>query len=65
MVVSTLKATRKEQVKLYQTYTQANMLTAFPLTTARDIRWWSHWRSLGLPDTQQVSLQDHLTYIII
>jgi len=27
------------------------MLAAFPLTTARDRRWWSHWHSLGLPDT--------------
>jgi len=26
------------------------MLAAFPLTTARDRRWWSHCRSLGSPD---------------
>ena len=26
------------------------MLAAFPLTTARDMRWWSHYRSLGSPD---------------
>ena len=27
------------------------MLTAFPLATARDRCWWSHWCSLGSPDT--------------
>jgi len=27
------------------------MLAAFPLTTARDRRWWSHWHPLGSPDT--------------
>ena len=27
------------------------MLVAFPLTTARDRRWWSHWSALGSPDT--------------
>jgi len=27
------------------------MLAAFPLTTARDRRWWRHWHSLGSPDT--------------
>ena len=27
------------------------MLAAFPLATARDRRWWSHWCSLGSPDT--------------
>ena len=27
------------------------MLAAFPLTTARERRWWSHWHSLGSPDT--------------
>jgi len=27
------------------------MLAAFPMTTARDRRWWSHWHSLGSPDT--------------
>jgi len=26
------------------------MLAAFPLTTAKDRPWWSHWRSLGSPD---------------
>jgi len=26
------------------------MLAVFPLTTARDRRWWSHCRSLGLPE---------------
>ena len=26
------------------------MLAVFPLTTARDRRWWSHWRSLDSPD---------------
>jgi len=26
------------------------MLAAFPLTTARDRRWWSHCCSLGSPD---------------
>jgi len=26
------------------------MLTAFPLTTASDRCWWSHWRSMGPPD---------------
>jgi len=33
-----------------ETSTQANMLAAFPLTTARDRRWWSHWCSLGSTD---------------
>ena len=27
------------------------MLAAFPLATARDRCWWSHWCSLGSPDT--------------
>jgi len=27
------------------------MLAALPLTTVRDRCWWSHWHSLGLPDT--------------
>jgi len=27
------------------------MLAPFPLTTARDRRWWSHWHSLGPPNT--------------
>ena len=44
------KQLEKEQVNLDQTCTQAKMLTAFPLTTARDRPWWSHWRSLGSPD---------------
>ena len=35
------------------------MLAAFPLTTARDRRWWSHWHSLGRQTHQQVSLQDN------
>jgi len=26
------------------------MLAVFPLTTARDRRWWSHCPSLGLPE---------------
>jgi len=26
------------------------MLAALLLTTVRDRHWWSHWRSLGLPD---------------
>jgi len=50
MLVSTLKATEKEQTLSDQTYTQANLLAEFPLTTARDRRWWSHWRSLGSPN---------------
>jgi len=29
---------------------RSNLHTAFPLTTARGRRWWSHWRSLGSPD---------------
>ena len=33
-----------------QTCTQASMLAAFLLTTARDKRWWSHYHSLGSPD---------------
>jgi len=33
-----------------QACTQANMLAVFPLTMARDRRWWSHCRSLGLPE---------------
>jgi len=48
MLVSRLKATRKEQIMSDQTCTQAKMLAAFPLTTARDRRWWRHWRSLGV-----------------
>jgi len=47
LVVSTSKVARKKQVKLDQTCTQANILAAFPLATARDRRWWSHWRSLS------------------
>jgi len=35
------------------------MLAVFPLTTARDRRWWSHWHSLGRQTHQQVSSQDH------
>ena len=27
------------------------MLAALPLATARDRCWWSHWHSLGSPDT--------------
>ena len=34
------------------------MLAVFPLTTARDRRWWSHCGSLGSPECQRVSLQD-------
>ena len=37
-------------LKSDQTCTQANMLAVFPLTTARDSRWWSHCRSLGSPE---------------
>ena len=37
-------------LKSDQTCTQANMLAVFPLTTARDRRWWSHCRSLGSPE---------------
>jgi len=37
-------------LKSDQTCTQANMLAAFPLSTARDRRWWSHCLSLGSPD---------------
>ena len=33
-----------------QTCTQANIVAAFPLITARDRRWWSHWHSLGPAD---------------
>ena len=45
------KQLKKEQIKLDKTFTQANMLAAFPLITASDMRWWSHWRSLESPDT--------------
>jgi len=34
----------------WQTCTQANILAALPLTSARDKHWWSHCRSLGPPD---------------
>jgi len=34
------------------------MLRVFPLSTARDRRWWSHCRSLGRPKCQRVSFQD-------
>ena len=54
------RSLEKEHVKLDQTRTQANMLAAFPLTTARDRHWWSH---CGIPwgrqTHQQVSSQDH------
>jgi len=47
-----LKAARKRTGKIRSNlHTQANMLAAFSLTTARDRHWWSHWRSLGSPDT--------------
>jgi len=49
--VHLIKQLEKEQVKLDQTWAQANMLAAFPLTTARDRPWLSHWFSLGSPDT--------------
>jgi len=42
-----------------QTCTQANMLTVFPLTTARDRCWWSHCASCGYQTCQQVSLRGH------
>jgi len=37
-------------LKSGQTCTQTNILAVFPLTTARDRRWWSHCRSLGSPE---------------
>jgi len=37
-------------LKSDQTCTQANMLTVFPLTMARDRRWRSHCPSLGLSE---------------
>jgi len=37
-------------LKSDQTCTQANMLAVFPLTTARERRWWSHCPSLGSPE---------------
>jgi len=40
------------QPKSDQNCTQANMLAVFPLTTARDRRWWNHCHSLGSPDIQ-------------
>ena len=43
-----------------QTCTQANVLATFPLTTTRDRRWWSHWHSLGSPNTStSFFMQDH------
>jgi len=48
-------------LKSDQTCTQANMLVVFPLTKARDRRWWSHCCSLGSPEmstsffTRQIS----------
>jgi len=38
-----------------QTCTQANMLVAFPLTTARDKCWWNYCYSLELPDISTTS----------
>jgi len=35
------------------------MMAAFPLATARDRRWWSHWCFLGSPDTSTSSSKDH------
>jgi len=51
--LSTLKATKKraDSVRSNLHLTQANMLAVFPQTTARDRGWWSHWCSLGSPDT--------------
>ena len=50
MLVSTLRATKKRTDISDLTCTQANILVAFLLTTARDRCWRSHWRSLGSPD---------------
>ena len=45
-------------LKSDQTRTQANMLAALPLTTARDRLWWSHCLPWGHLTCRQVSLQD-------
>ena len=51
MVVSTLKATRKRTGKIRSNLHTGQYAGSVSLTTARDRRWWSHWRPLGSPDT--------------
>jgi len=50
------KRTDKYKIKLAY---RPIILAAYPLTTARDRHWWSHWRFQGSPDISTSFLQGH------